>query len=249
MKFFSLWCFFLTISSTAVSAAPSIVYRVDSRHHDEIFSHGFQAWGHDYNIVAHINGATCSSLQGSTSGFISTASDYASVRAIADEHIRQGRTAYLYTIRADNTFYSGPASIDELQRYNPLSPLSIMSLEMARRADEWDAVDTIPAENIRDVTVIRVDGSESQYPNHRYLDVNTTGNPSPYGGHMEDVLRYYNFPVQLPNGSLRRLSSCFASCLGVSSSSRRGEDMCIEEPERVRPYFVVHPNIMILHID
>lgn len=249
MRLFFVMVFFLMFPGLAKSAPPSIVYRVDTRDYSEIFMHGFKAWGRNYNIVAHINGATCSTQQGSTSGFISTASDYASARAIADEHIREGRTAYLYAIRADNTFYSGPASVDELQRYNPLSPLSLMSLEMARRADEWDAVDAIPAENIRDVTVLRVDGSQSQYSNSRYLNVNTTGNPEPYRGHMEDVLRYYNFPVQLPGGSLRRLSSCFASCLGASSSSQRREDVCRDEPERVRPYSVVHPTIMLLHID
>ncbi|MBL5950360.1 hypothetical protein JBO38_21810 [Enterobacter asburiae] len=214
---------------------PSFVYRVDSRGHEEIFKNGFHAWGRNYNIVAHVNGATCSTNNGSTSGFISTAADFASARAIADEHLRQGRNAFLYTIRADNRFYSGPASIEHLQRYNPLSPLSIMSLEMARRADEWDAIDVIPPENIREVIEYRVNGGQAEYSNPRYLNVNTTGNPEPYTDNLEEVLQFYNFPVRFPGGLSARLSSCFSSCFGSSSLSmaRHNNTACMGQPEKI----------------
>ncbi|GAK26141.1 scabin-related ADP-ribosyltransferase [Serratia liquefaciens] len=241
-------------SQAALSDPPKFVYRVDSRSNDIIFREGFRAWGQDYNIVAHINGATCSSQRGSTSGFISTAADFDSAQAIANEHVQQGRTAYLYTIRADNTFYSGPASVDLIQRHNPLRPLSIMSLEMARRADEWDAVDVIPPENIQEVHVYRTDGTHSEYTNARYLNVDTSGNPSPYTGHMEEVLEYYDFPVRLQNGFTARLSSCFASCLGASnlpsSSIKRATDSinsveeCANEPEKVINYLRLVSTVM-----
>ncbi|UNU29387.1 scabin-related ADP-ribosyltransferase [Aeromonas hydrophila] len=226
----------LTVSNSSfANPPPSFVYRVDSRSYEEIFRNGFHAWGRDYNIVDHVNGATCSTQNGSTSGFISTAADFASARAIADEHLRQGRNAFLYTIRADYTFYSGPASIDYLQQYNPLSPLSIMSLEMARRADEWDAIDVIPPENIREVIEYRVQGGQTEYTNPRYLNVNTTGNPEPYTDNAEETLQFYNFPVQLPNGLTARLSSCFSSCFGSYSSSmaKNNNAECIDEPEKI----------------
>lgn len=237
MKYFKFFLLLLLVASNSILAnPPNFVYRVDSRSYEEIFRDGFHAWGRNYNIVAHINGATCSTQNGSTSGFISTAADFASARAIADEHLRQGRNAFLYTIRADHTFYSGPASIDYLQQYNPLSPLSLMSLEMARRADEWDAIDTIPPENIREVIEYTVQGGQNEYSNSRYLNVNTTGNPEPYTEHLEEVLQFYNFPIRLQNGLTARLSSCFASCLGSSSSSMmKGNNNaeCIDEPEGV----------------
>ncbi|WP_429180360.1 scabin-related ADP-ribosyltransferase [Aeromonas salmonicida] len=231
--------FFILLATSTYTFAnpPRFVYRVDSRSYDEIFNSGFHAWGRNYNIVAHVNGATCSAQNGSTSGFISTAADFESARAIAiaDEHLRQGRNAFLYTIRADHTFYSGPASIDYLQQYNPLSPLSIMSLEMARRANEWDAIDEIPSENIREVIEYSAQGGQNTYTNARYRNENTTGNPEPYTDHLEEVLQFYNFPIRLPNGLMVRLSSCFASCLGASSSSRTKNDNaeCIDEPEKV----------------
>jgi hypothetical protein len=232
LYFFTLFA----ISTSTFANPPTFVYRVDSRSYEEIFKDGFHAWGNNYNIVAHVNGATCSTQNGSTSGFISTAADFASARAIADEHLRQGRNAFLYTIRADHTFYSGPASIDYLQQYNPLSPLSIMSLEMARRADEWDAVDFIPPENIQEVIEYTVQGEQNEYSNSRYLNVNTTGNPEPYTEHLEEVLQFYNFPIRLRNGLTARLSSCFASCLGSSSSSMmkmKNNAECTDEPEGV----------------
>lgn len=237
MKYFKFFLLLLLVASNSILAnPPSFVYRVDSRSYEEIFRDGFYAWGRNYNIVAHINGATCSTQNGSTSGFISTAADFASARAIANEHLRQGRNAFLYTIRADHTFYSGPASIDYLQQYNPLSPLSLMSLEMARRADEWDAIDVIPPENIREVIEYTVQGGQNEYSNSRYLNVDTTGNPEAYTEHLEEVLQFYNFPIRLQNGLIARLSSCFASCLGASSSSMmKGNNNaeCIDEPEDV----------------
>ncbi|MFC0397614.1 scabin-related ADP-ribosyltransferase [Paraburkholderia rhizosphaerae] len=111
----------------AMAAPPKFVYRVDTRSPDEIFSTGFRGWGVDDNIVAHVNGATCN-VPGSTSAFISTGANYEQIRRIADQHLRQRSVTYIYTIRADNTFYSGPASVDYFQQYNPLSPLSISSL-------------------------------------------------------------------------------------------------------------------------
>jgi hypothetical protein len=110
-----------------------------------------------------------------------------------------------------------------------------MSLEMARRADEWDAVDVIPTENIREVTEYTVQGGRNEYSNLGYLNVDTTGNPEPYTEHLKEVLQFYNFPIRLESRT-DRLSSCFASCLGATSASmnkKSTDEECIDEPEGV----------------
>lgn len=207
-----------SIFSSTVLSEPFNVYRVDTRGPDEVFANGFNAWGNDYNIVAHINGATCSTV-GSTSAFISTARSYQAAVGIVERHLEQREVTYLYSIRADDNFYSGPASIDYFQQFSPLSPLSLNSLHMARRADEWDAVDVIPTENIRNVLIVHRDGTPEAVSNPRYSNIDTTGNPLPYTAHAEDTLQHFGFPVTLPGDGASMLSSCFGSCYSSTKQS------------------------------
>ena len=210
-----VWGLLFLASSASFAAPPNFVYRVDTRGPDVIFDEGFLAWGNNHNIVAHINGATCST-DGSTSAFISTAADRDAALGIVRQYLSQGRTAYLYTIRADDNFYSGPQSIDYLQPF-ARSPLSIMSLEMARRADEWDAISAIPSANIREVAEYQPTGEIENHSNAQYVNIDTTGNPSPYTEHSEETLAHYGFTME-ENNSTSSLGACFLSCFGVRQS-------------------------------
>jgi len=91
-----------------------------------------------------------------------------------------------------------------------------MSLEMARRADEWDAVDGIPAQNIVEAQEVTATGSRS-IPNTRYLNVNTQGNANPYTANAADTLQHYGLLLSSPGGRLAFMSACFASCSGNSA--------------------------------
>ncbi|MGO4503145.1 MULTISPECIES: scabin-related ADP-ribosyltransferase [unclassified Dyella] len=225
------------VAGLAFAAPPKFVYRVDTRPPSVIFAEGFRAWGTNHNIVAHINGATCSS-DGSTSAFVSTAANFNAARDIANKHLLQRSVTYIYRIRADQTFYSGPASMDWLQqRSGSVSPLSVLSLEMARRADEWDAVDGIPAQNIVETQEVTATGSRS-IPNTRYFNVNTQGNANPYTANAADTLQHYGLLLSSPGGRLAFMSACFASCSG-SSAKRLSQvaasptQTCRSGPERV----------------
>lgn len=221
----------ITVGGLAFAAPPKFVYRVDTRPPSVIFAEGFRAWGNNHNIVAHINGATCSN-DGSTSAFVSTAASFDAARGIANQHLMQRSVTYIYRIRADQTFYSGPASVDWLQqRSGSASPLSVMSLEMARRADEWDAVDGIPAQNIVEAQEVTATGSRS-IPNTRYLNVDTLGNANPYTANAADTLQHYGLLLSAPGGRLAFMSACFASCSG--SSARRLSREAASPPQACR---------------
>lgn len=232
---FILAVFFFASHSKAVP--PKYVYRVDTRPPSQIFNSGFSAWGSNDNIVAHINGGTCSVDQ-STSAFISTATNTNAMEQLAQQHLREREVTYIYRIRADQTFYSGPASIDWLQQQSgSSSPLSVQSLEMARRADEWDALYSIPTENIVEAVEVRNTGTRV-ISNSRYLNVDTTGNSAPYTRNAQATLEHYGFSLASPGFRLALFSSCFASCAGSSTSSGTkrsvsGVDSCANEPERI----------------
>ncbi|EBC5529440.1 hypothetical protein C3M26_21680 [Salmonella enterica] len=221
--------------STYSGTPPKFVYRVDSRRPDEIFQNGFEAWGNNYNLIAHVNGASCST-SGSQSGFISTTSNLDAANAIAEQHVAERGVAYIYTIRADNTFYNAAESIDWLHSTYNAGPYTVMSLEMARRAGEWDAVDRIPPENIQQVSVLRgLQVSTAQNP--RYLNVQSSGNQQLYTRNAAQTLGYYGFDVSGSSGFSARLTSCFASCSGAASySEKRSVYACSSQPEKIKQY-------------
>jgi len=238
----------LAISGMAVAAPPKFVYRVDSRPPTVIFVEGFRAWGNNRNIVAHINGATCSN-DGSTSAFVSTAENIDAARAIAREHLGQRSVTYIYRIRADQTFYSGPASVDWLQQHSgSVSPLSVMSLEMARRAGEWDAVGGIPAQNIVEAEVLTTEDSH-MVPNTRYLNVDTQGNANPYTANAADTLQHYGMVLSSAGGRLAFISSCFASCSGNSAARRSGEAVALSQTCRSGPDHIADIDALISVLD
>lgn len=82
------------------------------------------------------NGASCP-IEGSSSAFISTYGNRRAANDLANEYARRGQTAYLYEIRVDSNFYAGAWSAWQFQMYFH-TPISLMSLEMANRGQEWD---------------------------------------------------------------------------------------------------------------
>jgi hypothetical protein len=209
----------LTVLCHAVRAAdpPDIVYRVDSRPPEEVFVHGFQAWGNDHNIVAHVNGHTCTGNT-RTSAFISTMTNYNMVNALAENHLMERLVTYIYSIRADSNFYDAAASVAYYQCYRPSSPLSISSIANSRRVREWAAVRRILPENIHSVQIRHRDGHTTIQLNVMYDDQATRGNPDIYTEYAAETLQHYRFPLELPDNSTTWASACFNSCLPQMSS-------------------------------
>ncbi|MBJ7264926.1 MAG: hypothetical protein JHC61_14965 [Burkholderiaceae bacterium] len=192
---------------------PVVVYRVDTRSPNEIFIYGFRAWGNNHNIVSHVTGESCVGPNPSTA-FISTMTNTDAVETLVRNHLREaGRhTTYVYAIRADSNFYNAAASIDNIQRRNPLVPLTIASLEMARRAGEWDAIAHIPTENIISASVRFSNGTRVRHQNLGYAPGNTHANRAVYTGHIEETLLHYRLSVRTPDNVTLPMSACFAAC-------------------------------------
>ncbi|MBJ7263320.1 MAG: hypothetical protein JHC61_06090 [Burkholderiaceae bacterium] len=195
----------------SLATPPSLVYRVDTRPPDEIFVHGFRAWGNDHNIVAHVNGHTCTGAA-RTSAFVSTMASFHMVDELVASHLRERATTYVYSIRADSNFYSAPATVDYFQSYNPLAPLSLNSLRMSRRVQEWVAVDRIPPQNISSVVARHRNGVNTFWMNPMYQDRQTQGSSQFYLDHAEDTLQHYRFPLNRPNQTTLWISACFSVC-------------------------------------
>ena len=130
-----------------------------------------------------------------------------------------------------------------------------MSLAMARQADEWDAIDRIPPENIASVTEVRRNGTRIEYSNRGFLRVDTSGNPAPYTAHARDTLLHYNFPLQQNHGFLNSLSACFASCSGAFSSriniphGIKASQECSNQPEHIIDENALLNNTFMLILD
>ncbi len=152
---FRMLLFFTAFLEFAIAAPPSTVYRMDDRPPDGpngIFTTGFHAWGRNYDPISHITGESClanAGENGPDSAFIATTEShewaYHNAYIYAE---RRNASMYVYTIRADPSFYSAISTANRYRAHNPeaLSPFFEMMLDDQM---EYMATDYIPSSFIR----------------------------------------------------------------------------------------------------
>ena len=174
--------------SLSFAIPPSTVWRMDTRGEQEIFSSGFQAWGNNVNVHAHVSGESCVNRPGSqrNSGFVSTAADFQYIRTVAAARAfaRPGQHIFLYRIRADGNFYNVEASLRALHGNNPQTPVSPLNYQPSVTANEYITPGAIPPRNIRDVeSYVVVDGQlqvSTARANPAYMTGNTNAAATPF---------------------------------------------------------------------
>lgn len=116
---------FCLISFNSRSKPPDIVWRVDTRDHNEIFRKGFYSSGDNDLVLEHLSGRSCRSNypQLADSAFISTTADRAFAYNYLERVLKNIQTtitssakAYIYQIRADTNMYSADHTLDFLLR-------------------------------------------------------------------------------------------------------------------------------------
>ncbi|HAU5528429.1 TPA: pertussis toxin-like subunit ArtA [Proteus mirabilis] len=138
------------------SIASDFVYRVDSRGPDEIFENGFSARGDNRNLREHVTGSSC--REDGNTRYIATTNSIESADSIARSYFTRGSgisagTLYIYTIRADNNFYSVRNTAEQLLRNDP-EYFNPQERAMIRIQNEYVALDVIDSTNIREAIPI-----------------------------------------------------------------------------------------------
>lgn len=137
-------------SPTYDGTPPSRVYRVDTRSPQEVFQSGFSSRGQGLSVVNHVLGGVNQCVD-QAGAFVSTTSDPAVATSYANCFLRSGRSAWIYTIRADGSFYSVQQSLEYIANTNRNSQTresAQTALDMYGSHQEWVAVSEIPSQNI-----------------------------------------------------------------------------------------------------
>lgn len=112
IRFFQLVLLFCFSCHAFAIEAPQQVYRVDTRHPDEIFQHGFEAWGNIIEVLRHVTGT---SIVDRTSGLVSTTSDFGVARNIVSRYLldedHDEAEIWIYIITPGFNFYDVNASL------------------------------------------------------------------------------------------------------------------------------------------
>ncbi|MDE6429137.1 MAG: hypothetical protein K2K18_01340 [Malacoplasma sp.] len=161
--------------------APRYIYRIDSRHPNEIFQEGFQTWGSNTNFFEHILGRSLGDdiPEASRSGIISASdSPDSSLRFFGGmlTDPLDSLEYYLYEIRADHNVYSAQRTASFYNQRISSGSLDFEEGDLETAIDavdsilgdfayqrEWFNVGNIPRERVR--AAWRVD-SVAINPNH-----------------------------------------------------------------------------------
>ncbi|CRY00343.1 putative enterotoxin subunit [Yersinia enterocolitica] len=186
---------FCLVSFISRAKPPDIVWRVDTRNYNDIFTNGFISSGSDDRIIEHLSGRSCRSngVVHGDSAFISTtahrnfAYDYA--ERILRSMNRQGDVnarVYIYQIRATENMYSAEISLLFLLQLKMGGPSAEAQriLRYSSYLAEWMAYRMIAAEQVISVVPlylyqgnVRVDG---YLPNRRFVQTRSHANVNPY---------------------------------------------------------------------
>jgi pertussis toxin subunit 1 len=146
----------LSFLTPPASAAPEIVYRVDARSPDEIFKHGFRAWGTNDDVLAHVSGKS-TNIGSRDSAFIATTEDMGEALRFLNFFLsRNTKNHYwLYRIYTAENFWSTNQTLLHLtqnpQHYSENSVRAAEILYATFSAQkEWLAKLVIPAGTIID---------------------------------------------------------------------------------------------------
>lgn len=183
-----------SICEIAAATPPHVVYRVDERTPDEIFRTGFEPWGRNDYLLAHVLGESLLSdvPEQQRSYFVATTATLDAAYQIARARWRYApalRTAplYIYEIRATQNFYDVDRYMDAIEQ-NPPEGENRQVIAAARRAyryqREWAAAGPIDFRQVRWAREIRYRddriGDFREFVNDRRTDENTVANDGIY---------------------------------------------------------------------
>ncbi len=187
--------FFCLASFNSGAKPPDIVWRVDTRDHNEIFGAGFFSSGENDFVLEHLSGRSCRSYDSHSadSAFISTTADrefaYNYLERVLkniQKTITSSTKAYIYQIRADANMYSADHSLDSLLRRGA-SGIQQEVHRIFRYApflSEWMAHRRVLAEQVMSATSYILEGGRvifNEYlPNPFYRQTRSSASMNPY---------------------------------------------------------------------
>ncbi|PHV09768.1 hypothetical protein [Chitinimonas sp. BJB300] len=185
----SLISIVLVIGSAAV-ASPKFVYRAVARipeqRPEKIFQEGFKSKGENDNVAAHTAGYSLVG-SGADSAFISTASSLAYLDDLREDGVLPSRI-YIYTIRADQNFYSINKSLKRIPDYETVMNQYDLSFDIDPEHQEYLALRQIPTQNIVSAQAATWDAEQESYvvdqsrsfSNPYYVEAETFANAEGY---------------------------------------------------------------------
>ncbi len=207
----------LLMSMTAGAAPPDFVYiGAAGPHPDAAFVSGFPAPGTNEDIFAHASGQSCANGQ---TAFVSTTTSesFAYERALYALIASPNAEAYVYRIRADDSFYDAGASLRTSRSYGSHADLIAMA-ERFEHQQEWLAHGGVPASHVVSVQIYRRNAARQiEYRGERlnpsYVSADSRGS---------DRLLPIQAPVRdrtlalTPSLSRPAVSACFSCARNVS---------------------------------
>jgi hypothetical protein len=184
------------------------LYRADTRGPDQIFAHGFSAWGANEDLGAHTRGESCSGTSERRgrydSAYISTAADIELARWWAQKigSLREYEFSYTYVYRIRSNEYTFNLQ-QTLQAYIPHARGLIM---VAAEQSEWPAYRQIDSRDIIDVERYRQGRLIDTTPNPYYIPRNPFINDQPF----VPALRLGTEPIGFTTYGSQVLSSPYA---------------------------------------
>lgn len=186
---------FSLVNVNVLAKPPDIVWRVDTRDHNEIFSKGFSASGENDFVLDHLSGRSCRGIESrlADSAFISTTADrgfaYNYLGRVLNgiqKTITSSAMAYIYQIRADENMYSADYTLDFLLRLgaSEIQQEVHRIFRYAPYLSEWMAHRRVLAEQVMSATsYLLEEGSiivDGYIPNPLYRQTRSSASWNPY---------------------------------------------------------------------
>ena len=232
-------CSLLLPALDAVAQPVTRVYRADSRSPEEVFAHGFTGRGGNLDVLAHARGDSCTEDDPrAASAFVGMSADEAEATLFASEQLedRPGRGPetglWIYTIRADATFFSVPRLLERVvdagytqrQGYTPdHARIALQLLQTTGIVDEAEVLSSsVPPTLVIEAYRVWLDHDDEldDGPVHRnpsYIDANTQAESEgvPLDVYVSAASLANHDPLPTP------VRTCAMSCDGAHSAWQR----------------------------
>ncbi|MFV8798490.1 putative AB5 enterotoxin ADP-ribosylating subunit YtxA [Yersinia sp. LJYL362] len=174
---------------------PDIVWRVDTRSHEEIFNNGFYSSGTNNNIIEHLSGRSCRNAGNEHGGsaFISTTADRRFAHEYAERILRHREARgepniviNVYQIRATHNMYSAHQTLDFFLSHQgqQTHPEVLRVIRFSSHLSEWMALLRIGPNQISSVTQYYLHGgsihSDAPLYNPRFRQTRSSASSRPY---------------------------------------------------------------------
>ncbi|MGP2515912.1 putative AB5 enterotoxin ADP-ribosylating subunit YtxA [Yersinia sp. 2545 StPb PI] len=241
------------ITMSGWAKPPDIVWRVDTRDYQEIFSQGFHSLGDNDSVVEHLSGRSCRGDHATSADsiFISTTADKSFAYNYLERVLKKIQTTmgsdalvYLYQIRADSNMYSADYTLDFILRMGA----SGMQQELhhifrySPFLSEWMAHSRILGEQIMSATSYllrqgKVIANEFM-PNPLYRQTRSSASANPYHNAfiVPPVLNMMRTWI-LRMGIRPMIRACFGSM--ESTKHKRSMDSIYQDHSRMFKLIVI----------